>query len=142
IKRINNSQKTMGLYSSNGYIKKFKSGSRVLSAIVSWSLENSIDTASSMKARGYGLKNRTNYSNFNFILKDKLILFFVIFFSVIIFFGAANGEMDFYYYPQISSINITPFSLLCYLSYFIIAFSPLILEFTECLKWKYCKSKI
>ena len=39
-----------------------------------WSLENAIETADSMKSRGYGLPGRTAFSIFRFDRRDKLAL--------------------------------------------------------------------
>ena len=57
--KISRAQKTMGLYSSKSVTDKVLGGIRVFSALITWALENAIDTADSMKARGYGLGGRT-----------------------------------------------------------------------------------
>ena len=64
IRKINQAQKTMGMYASDSVTDKIGSGIRVFDSLVSWSMENSIDTADAMKARGYGLKGRTNLHSF------------------------------------------------------------------------------
>ncbi len=58
------------------FIGKIRHGARRLSILISWTLEKGIDSADSMKARGYGLHGRTSYNNYIFSVKDAL--FFVL----------------------------------------------------------------
>ena len=52
IHKINQAQKTMGLYATDSIPDKIGGGMRVFDSLLAWSMENSIDTADSMKARG------------------------------------------------------------------------------------------
>ncbi len=54
--RVSLSQKAMGLYAGDNYMDKARGAARVFSILLTWSLENAIDTAASMRARGYGIK--------------------------------------------------------------------------------------
>jgi energy-coupling factor transport system permease protein len=52
---IASAQKTIGNDVFAGGLKvRLKNGIKILSALTTWSLENSIETADSMNARGYG----------------------------------------------------------------------------------------
>jgi len=44
----------------------------------SWAIENAIVTSDSMKARGYGLNNRTNFNNYKFDRRDAVILLIIL----------------------------------------------------------------
>ena len=56
-------QKSIGRDISEGSLwQRTKIAITVLSIMVTWALENSIETADSMKSRGYGLKGRTAFS--------------------------------------------------------------------------------
>ena len=140
--KVSNAQKAMGLYSSKSYVDKIKGVLRVFSVVISWSLENSMETSISMKARGYGLKGRTNYSVFKFTFKDGLMLSSSVLLIIITLIGVGLGKTDFFYYPEISKLNLSVFSLITYLSYFVITLLPFIIETKENLKWKYYISKI
>ncbi|MEI3176077.1 MAG: hypothetical protein V8S96_06110 [Lachnospiraceae bacterium] len=63
---------------------KVRGGVRVFDSLVSWSMENSIDTADAMKARGYGLPGRTNFSLFRFRQRDVILLCIMGGFSAVI----------------------------------------------------------
>lgn len=62
-------------------IKRIKNSVHTLSILITWVLESAIDTAYSMKARGYGLKGRTSYSPYVFTLSDGVLLIFQVLLS-------------------------------------------------------------
>ncbi len=45
-----------------GWLAGIRRAGRVVSIVVTWALENALDTADSMKSRGYGLPKRTAFS--------------------------------------------------------------------------------
>lgn len=143
IKLISNSQKTLGMYVTSGSIlKRLKSGIRILSILVTWALENAIDTADSMKARGYGLKPRSKYSLFQFTKRDGLLLGIIIGFSLITIWGEISNHYYFHYYPYIPVITPSFLSLFLYGCYFLLMILPVIIETKEEIKWRLLISKI
>ena len=56
----------------------------ILSILVTWILEDSIDTADSMNARGYGLNGRTSFSIYRLDKRDKIILLIIVLFIGIV----------------------------------------------------------
>jgi len=138
IKSISNGQKCIGRDISNGnIITRAKNGIRILSIMTTWALENAIETADSMKSRGYGLKGRTSFSIFRFDRRDKITFSTMIILTVIILIGAWLGENRIKFFPSIKMIPISGFSILVYISYFLLCISPVILDFKEDIKWKY-----
>lgn len=142
MKRVSRAQKAMGLYSSKSYTDRIKSALRIFTAMISWSLENSIETADSMKARGYGIKGRSSFSLFRFHVNDGALLAVCAALLGVTLAGAALSRLDFYYYPRISEIPLTPFAVFVYISFGILSFCPFIIEVKEALIWKYYVSKI
>lgn len=142
LKKVSNAQKTMGLYSTDSFVNKIKSHGRVFTAMIAWSLENSIETASSMKARGYGIKGRTSFSLFRFLKKDLFMLALSVLLLAMTLVPASIGETTFYYYPRITSVRITPGAILAYTAFGILSFLPFAVELKETIVWKYCISKI
>ncbi len=141
-KRINNVQKTMGIYSGDGYLDRIKSVMRVFSATVSWVFENAIDTASSMNARGYGNRHRSNFSLFKFRSRDAVLLFICILLTAITLCGSALGKLDFRFYPSINLPEVSLMSVSAYIAFAVLCLIPFIIELKEALVWKYCISKI
>ena len=95
-----------------------------------------------MKARGYGLKGKTNYSDFRFTKTDFCFVFVCLFLLVITVSGMAIGKLDFYYYPSITAVPSDIYSSICYAAYGLLAFLPFTFESGEMIRWKYYKSRI
>lgn len=74
-KKIKNSAVVSGNFNCESFILKIKSYLTVFSALITNSLENAVQTANSMKARGFELKNKTTLSIYKFRLTDILITF-------------------------------------------------------------------
>lgn len=142
IKSISQSQKAMGLYTSKSLVDKLKSGIRVFSSLVTWSLENAVDTSHSMKARGYGLKGRTSFSLFRFRARDGILLAVSILLLAATVTGKLRGTLDFAFYPITTDISADISSVITYIAFGILSFLPFIIEVKENLKWKYYISKI
>ncbi len=143
LKVVTNAQRCMGRDVSNGsIIKRIKNGINILSVMVTWALENSIETADSMKARGYGLPGRTAFSIFAFDSRDKKALCCILALGVYTLAGRLAGAMYFSYFPFIKSAELTPFGISVFISYMLLCICPVIIELWEVRKWKLLRSKI
>lgn len=137
-KVIAKSQKTVGLDYSEGSIKmKIKSSMRILSILVTWALEDAVQTADSMKARGYGIKGRTNFSIYKFIKRDVIMLGIIVTIGLFLFMGYMNGYGNLMFYPNIETIKFDGLYIMIYLSFLLITLLPSFLELVEEYKWKY-----
>lgn len=141
-KKVIRTQKAMGLYTSESHFDRLRSGIRVISVLIGWSLENAVETGKSMRARGYGLKGHTNYSDFRFMKSDLVLLLICVMLWAVTLAGTASGKLDFYYYPEITEIPAGIYSIVCYGAYGCLALLPFILEAEEMIRWKYYRSKI
>ncbi len=132
------SQTYIGKSPSSGTIfKRLKNALNILSILITWCMENAIETADSMRSRGYGLKGRTAFTIFRFDVRDKLLLSIFAFCSIIILIGTSNRMTEIIFYP---SIQIQPFSILqmiVFIAYGLLLSTPLLLNFMEDLRWKY-----
>lgn len=142
LQKVNKAQKALGLYSSKSFMDKLRSSSSVFMAMISWSLENSMDTSDSMKARGYGLKGRTTFTLFRLYSDDIVLMTLCVSLMAITFTGIATGLTDFHYYPYISNLNRSPSAIIIYIAFGTISFLPFVIEVKEALAWKYYISKI
>ncbi len=143
LKVVINSQKCMGCDLSNGNIlKRAKCGIKVLSIMITWALENAIETADSMKSRGYGLAGRTAFSIYNFEKRDKKALLYIVILGIYTFAVSLMGAIDFSYFPYVKSQELSFLSTSCFLSYLALCLCPVIIEFWEVRRWKAIKLKI
>lgn len=143
LQAVSNAQACIGKTVSKGtWLQRMKNGVRILSILITWSLENAVETADSMKARGYGLSGRTAYSNYRFDRRDMYLLLYMLGTIVILLTGLVLGENSIQYFPMIVKKEVTVFSLIVYLSYGLLMLLPVILNSLEDLKWRRLQSKI
>ena len=143
LKVVANARKTMGRDMSDGsIIKRVKNAIAILSIMTTWALENAIDTADSMKARGYGLPGRTAFSIFKFDKRDKKALICILFLGIYTLTGYIVGGMYFRYFPNIKSVETSLFSTSVFTAYLLLCMCPVIIELWEVRRWKSLRSKI
>jgi len=87
--------------SSGNIIQRAKHGIKILSILITWALENAIDTADSMKSRGYGLPGRRAFSIYRIETRDKIALLFLLMCGSLVIAGAIAGQLRFHFYPAI-----------------------------------------
>lgn len=143
LKEISAVQKTLGRdISKGGIIKRIKCGIKILSILITWSLENAIETADSMKSRGYGLSGRTSYTIFKLEKRDKLMLLSMGILSAVILWGILSGELKYSYFPVIYTEKLSFLSLCMHTAYFLLCLTPVLFEWREAVRWSAIKSKI
>ena len=93
---IRNGQKSMGRDTTNGNIlQRAYHGLNMLSILVTWALENAIQTSDSMRSRGYGLHGRTAFSIYRFTKRDKIIGVIMAGLFAVIVTGSSDASPDF-----------------------------------------------
>ena len=143
LKVITNAQRCIGRDVSNGsIIQRAKHGLLILSIMTTWALENAIETADSMKSRGYGHSGRTAFSIFTFDKRDKKALLCIVILGIYTLAGKLVGGMYFRYFPSLQTGNFSMYGLSVFIAYFALCICPIIIEVYEVRKWKVIKSKI
>ncbi|AHN21830.1 energy-coupling factor transporter transmembrane protein EcfT [Lysinibacillus sphaericus] len=139
--QIVQAQKVIGMDFTTGSLwHRIKCTVQILSILITWALDNAIDTADSMKARGYGVKKRTAFSIFIFERRDGFVLAMIIllFFSNLV--ASFIGTTTYYFYPTFGAVKWDIASILFYISYVILLSIPLVFEIWGALKWRSLKS--
>lgn len=142
MKRIDAVQKANGLYKDDNIISLIKGKLRVFNILVTWSLENSVVTADSMTARGYGIGKRSQYSRFGYHLRDVVFLLITLLLAVVLFYIKITAGVSFEYYPELVASKITGQVALYYILFGVLAILPSIIEVEEKCRWKFFKSTI
>ncbi len=142
IKKIHQAQKAMGLYTGSSYLDKLRGAARVFSAMLTWALENAIDTGDSMKARGYGLKGRSHFALFRFTLRDALLLAATLLLLALVLMGLILKATAFSFYPRVTPLGATPAAIIAYVAFGALALLPFIIEMTENIRWKALLSRV
>ena len=122
------------------------------SILTTWALENSIETADSMRSRGYGISKergmsedqpgktgrsiRTNYSGYKIQSKDSLLLCVLALISTAVIWAKASGTLYFAAYPVVMSAQLTGRLAAALIMYTILCCLPAMLAAQETLMWK------
>ena len=126
--RYNNpySKKKNVLYAFMGFIEKIRYRIKEISILISWSLENSIETSDSMESRGYGLKGRTSYHRY--ILKKtdiiQMILIAGAFAYVLV--PVLLRQFRAYYLPRVYIESVSVWHVIVMVVYIVLAVFPVV----------------
>lgn len=110
-------------------------GAALLSSLLGWSLENAIETADTMRSRGYGLPGRTCFSIYRLDRRDKGLLGWLALSGGYVVAGWAAGGLSYTYYPACQAAG-GPGSLSLLTVYLALCLTPLALEAWEERQWK------
>lgn len=143
LQSVRKAQKAIGKDVSNGsIIKRVRNAVKILSLMISWSLENSIETSDSMKSRGYGLKGRTSFSIYHLALSDKICIFVNIAEAALLVAILFSGQMHCRYFPTVKYELCSVSAILFYCVYSLFLLTPLVINVKEEIKWKRLLSAI
>ena len=140
---VRQSQFCIGRDASSGSVwQRAKKAVTIFSIMVTWALENAIETADSMKSRGYGLPGRTAFSIYRFDGRDKALFGWLCFCGFYIFSGWLAGGFRWRYYPTAGGGVDGLFPASFQLIYLALCLTPVILNRMEDRKWKRLRSGI
>lgn len=140
---IAEAQRGIGMDYKTGTLKeRMKNGGKIISILITWSLENAIETSDSMRARGYGLKGRKNYGKFRWSAKDIYTVMIILMLDVILAAGYIKKSLYCEYNPYIKFSEYSMFGMISLAAFTVLCFLPLITDIKEDIKWSRLKLKI
>lgn len=143
MKNVADAQKCIGRDVSKGsLLNRIKTTITIISIMITWSLENAIETADSMKSRGYGLKGRSAFSIYRFEDRDKYTLVWFVFCFLYLLAGMIVSAFAFSYFPNIRYVPLDITTIPFYVIYFGLCITPVVLNAVEDRKWKTIYSKM
>lgn len=141
LRAVTQSQRSIGRDVSHGSVwQRTKTAITILSIMVTWSLENAIETADSMKSRGYGLKGRTAFSIYRFDERDRMALIYLLFCALFLFAGWVAGAFSFRYFPDVRGTALNTVTVSFYVVYAALCLLPVVLRAVEEKQWKAIRS--
>ena len=123
---------------TKGLKNKVKAQADVFSITTTWALESSVDTADSMRARGYGTARRSRYDNYRFEVRDLLVSAWLIIAFIFLCVALTRKEIFTYYYPVIRVQG----NMLAYIICVLLCFTPILINIVEEIRWHRLRSKI
>lgn len=144
VRAIIRSQRGIGCDASTGSVgERARRGLKVVSILATWALENSVDTADSMRSRGYGLPGRTRYARFRFTPRDAAVTAGLLLAAFVAVSACAAGSAAAAsYFPRLEIDPSGTASLVAYAAWTLICLFPLIIDGLEELSWMRSLSRI
>lgn len=138
-RRIQDSQKALGLYDDGNLIDAVRGRARVLSILITWTLENGIITAESMESRGYNSGRRTSYAVYRVHLTDVIFIIICILLTAVIAVGVYRSRSV--YYPALDMDLLNPWGTAGAAAFTLLNLMPLIIDVKEAIRWRLLLSK-
>ena len=143
MKVVAEAQRSIGRDVSNGsFWSRTKTAVTIFSIMITWALENAIETADSMKSRGYGQKGRTAFSIYRWEDRDKNTLIWLGLCGMFLISGVILSVFGFRYFPNIRYTAVDIKTIPFYCAYFGLCITPVVLGVKEERKWKVLYSKM
>lgn len=142
VRVISNGQKCLGKgIGQGGIIQRAKHGIAILSILMTWALENAIETADSMKSRGYGLRGRTAFSIYKLSTRDKKALFMLVVLGGYLLMGSMLDGFYWRYFPTMQGQSISWLTISLWGAYLGLCLTPMAINWGEARRWKVTQSK-
>lgn len=110
---------------------RLKSGLAVVSSLIGWAMENSVVTADSMRARGYGLPGRTAFSIYNYGFRDRIMTGWLLFSLGAFLMAYAAGLFEWRCYPGIKGAETSGFTVFFLLLFSVTVLTPVLVDLAE-----------
>lgn len=120
--------------------RRWRLASAAFSALLTWSLEHAVDTADTMRARGYGSGKRSSFTPWRLDQASLLTLLALVLTVAVWAVGTLLDPAAVYLHPVITLPGLNRFSLLAYTGCFFTALTPLLLDLYGGLRWTAAQS--
>ena len=123
-------------FRQGGWSERLRGAVAVLSILITWTMESAMETADSMKGRGYGLPGRASFSVYRFESRDRWMLLWLLFCGGALCAAWLSGAMAWQYYPTLHCGAVTPLTVLFHLVYLALCLTPWAADVWEKMEWK------
>ncbi len=135
--QVSAAQQCVGRDASTGsLLQRMRNAVTILSIMITWALENGIETADSMKSRGYGLPGRTAFSIYRFDERDKNALGWLAFCGVYILSGWLAGGFYWRYFPTMKGTAASVLAASFFAVYLALCLTPLAINIWAEWRWR------
>jgi energy-coupling factor transport system permease protein len=129
-------QRTRGVTVTEGSLAhRARSGARLVGTLLSWTLEDALQTADSMQARGYGTGARSSYLGFRFRMRDGLTLAGFAGCAALLISAWWSGHGFMVIYPRLGSFALSLGDVLALAAYILYLLLPLGWEWRDRGAW-------
>ncbi|PEB53023.1 ABC transporter permease [Bacillus pseudomycoides] len=137
LRQITLVQKTKGVQLDSGsIIERIKSGMKLLQVLLVCSLEDALQTADSMQARGFGVTKRSTYIRYRMGRQDWYVITYlvIVLLSCLAFDFCGAGKLSIY--PRVESIVFQQYDGILFVLFIMFISLPIIMEGREWIWWR------
>ncbi len=138
LQEINAVAKTQGRFNAANRLGKVRVAMESLNVLLVWTLEESLHTAVSMRASGYGSSLRSSYVRYRMETRDYFLLMIMGVMTASIVLGGVQGYGQMNFYP---SLAWKPVHLMHTSVYIIWCALPIFINLGEIIQWKLIRLK-
>ena len=138
-RKICDAQRALGLFTDGNLIDAVRGRARVMSILITWTLENGIVTAESMESRGYGSGKRTSYATYRVHRYDVILMLVCIWLTAVSAVGIYYSKATFY--PELIMDLLNPWGIAGAAAFTVLSVLPLIINGKEAIRWRLLLSK-
>lgn len=140
LEEISAVQISKGFSVREGTLKnRAKAGLLYVQVLLTYSLEEAIQTADSMKARGYGKRGRSAYEYFRFKTADFIAIGILVILFLLIVYGRFSGFALLLIYPMLEPIRLSFMDTITMAEFLLFLAFPLFAEIGETIRWRILK---
>lgn len=133
---VTQAQRGVGRSVTQGrWTARLHSAVAIFSIMLTWSLENAVETTDSMKSRGYGLPGRSAFSIYRFDPRDKTCLLWLLSCGFYILCGWAGGGFAWRYFPALAAGALTPLTASFFAAYLALCLTPALVNAYAAKAW-------
>lgn len=138
---VSQAQRCVGRDVSDGsLLQRLRNGVTILSILLTWCLENALETADSMKSRGYGLPGRTAFSIYRLDDRDQAAFWWLGALGGYILSMWGAGGFACRYFPTFRLAPRDGWSLSGLLAFGLLCLTPVIIDRREDRQWTRLRS--
>ena len=110
--------------------------------MVTWSLESAIETADSMKSRGYGERAARPSPSIAWTTGTGACWYGSSSAGPMCFCGVLAGGLRFRYYPSLAGAPVTPMTVSFFVVYFLLCLTPAALDLAAARQWRQIEKEV
>lgn len=131
-------QRMRGMTMTAGTVReRARNGMNMIQTLLTWSLEEAIQTADSMTARGYGGPSKSSYTLYKMTMRDWLWLSSLLILFILSILGSLLGYGQIVIYPELGTLAFYTLDWILLGSMIVITSFPLVVEGIEYAQWKF-----
>lgn len=141
--RIHTAQKGIGRGIGQGTLRqRIRNAFRILSMLITWTIDSLMTASDSMRSRGSSLRGRTAFSIYRFDNRDRTFAIVLFTCLTMALMAMILGMTDMVYDPRLCWRPITPLTILFFAGYTVLCLMPLGLELWTAYQFKKARENL